>query len=372
MTDRREFICALAAGGVCAALPACAALPVRDPAVEEAIRREIASGRVSCVCCGAPGAAVYAVGNRRPGLGEPQEVDADALFELASVSKVFTAHIAALLRHEGAIDIDVPFTTYLPDHVLAREGTAITVRDLAAHVSGFTNGWMGKTGVYGGRAWPFADDAAYVRTALSVRPVCVRRTRCLYCCHNFILLGLILERVTGLDLDALARKYVWGPLAMSSTTWKNVPGDPRAVRIWTGGWRPLGTKGDESARGVTRPLGHAGVFSSLNDLLLYADDLAQRRAFPRDCYDLLLSPEHEGASARRSFGWNMSADANPPGWSPQAVSHSGYTGSYVAVDPKTRRAAVVLTNLSVGDPKARSASHATRRSLAAAAARSVK
>ena len=294
--------------------------------------------------------------------------DADSLFEIASVSKTFVALLAAILRHEGKLDIDAPFVKYLPDHVLAKEGTAITIRDLAAHVSGFTNDWMGRAGVYGGKPWPYADDAAYERAVLEVRPRFACREKCVYSCHNMILMGFILERVTGLDLEALARKYVWGPLGMESTTWKNLPDNPRAVRMWTHGWRPLGTKSDENARGVRRPIGNAGVFSSLNDMLRYADDLLDRRAFPKDCYELLFSPEYEQGRYRRSFGWDMRAGTNPPGWSEAAVNHAGYTGSYLAIDPKERHAAIVLTNLSVEDTKSRSEAFETRRFLAAALA----
>lgn len=365
MLDRRGFLDALLAAGACAALPACRTAPSRNPDVEAAILREIASGRSSCICCGAAGGPSYTLGNRRPGLGEEVPADGDSLFEIASVSKTFVALLAALLRYEGKLDIDAPFVKYLPDHVLAKEGTSITIRDLAAHVSGFTNGWMGPAGVYGKRPWPYADDAAYERAVLAVRPAFARRTKCVYSCHNMILMGFILERVSGLDLDALARKYAWGPLGMASTTWNNVPDNPRTVRMWTNGWRPLGTKGDENARGVKRPIGNAGVFTSLNDLLLYADDLAGRRAFPKECYELLFEPEYEQGRMRRSFGWDMGPGKIPPGWSDRTICHSGYTGQYVAVDPQQNRAAVVLSNLSTGDSSERGKSYEFRRTLAA-------
>ena len=230
----------------------------------------------------------------------------DSLFEVASVSKTFTHLLAALLWQEGRLDIDAPFVRYLPDHVLAKKGTDITVRDLAAHVSGFTNGWMGRAGIYSGK-WPYADDAAYERAVLSQLPEFPRRTRCAYACHNTILLGFIVERICGMDLDAAARRYVWGPLGMTGTTWKNVPADdPRLVQIYTKGPCPLGTKGDENARGCTRP----------------------------------------------------------PGWSDRTIAHGGYTGQLLAIDPKEGRSAIVLTNLRLTDAKGRSQAYEDRRALA--------
>lgn len=354
--DRRGFLNALLAAGAGAALPACVTVPSHDPRVEEAIRRELGSGRISVFSGGAVGGPDYCFGGAR----------SDSLFEIASVSKTFTALMTAVLQAEGLIDIDAPFVRYLPDHVLAREGSPITVRDLATHVSGFTNDWMGPAGIYGGGPWPYADDAAYERAVLSVRPSFAPRARCVYSCHNYILLGLLLERVSGLDLDTLSRQKIWAPLGMRSTTWRNLTDTSRAVRIWTNGWCPLGTKGDENARGVEKPLGNAGVFSSLDDLRLYARDLLERRTFPKAVYDLLFTPTAEYGGTRRSFGWAMSAGAVPPGWSASSICHSGYTGQYVSVDPVGGRAVVLLSDLSAAAAKERSANYEFRRTLAAA------
>ena len=60
-------------------------------------------------------------------------------FDIASVGKTMTAAVASQLVAEGRLDPDAPFTTYLPEHVLAKENCDITVRDLATHSSGFDN-----------------------------------------------------------------------------------------------------------------------------------------------------------------------------------------------------------------------------------------
>lgn len=325
-----------------------------DSRVSIELQRQVGLGYFDCAVAGTIDGVVATVG----------PVGADSLFEIASVSKTFTFLLAALLRYEGRLDIDVPFVRYLPDHALAKTGTDITIRDLATHASGFTDGWMARAGIYNG-FWPYACDGEYERALLSQLPEFSRRTKYNYACSNAILMGFIIERILGVDLDSAARKYVWGPLGMASTTWNNVPScDPRLVQIYTKGKRPLGTKGDENARGCSRPIGNAGVFSSFADLSRYAADMLDRKAFPREVYDLLTTPTFEEGGRLRAFGWDMSVGTNPPGWGGRSINHSGYTGQYMAVDLESGRSAIVLTNLRLTDAQERAKAYEDRRCLA--------
>ena len=331
--DRRRFIAsltALAAGGCRLCEPSDADRRIFDCAVAGGVDGPVATASAKGVF-----------------------VDEDSLFEIASVSKVFTAAICARLYAAGRLDIEKPV-----------HGKA-TIRDLASHVSGYTDSWMSRAGVFGGK-WPFSSDSEYEAAAMSARPSYERGAKCVYSCTNMIILGFILEREIGMDLDEAAREFVWGPLRMDSTTWRNVPPDDRRlVTIYTHGPRPLGPKGDENARNFSRPLGNAGVFSSFRDLRAFVSDLLMRRAFEKKYYELLFATSFEGGGRRRSFGWNMSPGALPEGWSASAICHSGYTGQYVAVDPVRNAAAVVLTNLKSDDRAVRSASFEGRRRVAA-------
>ena len=346
--DRRGFVASLASA---AAAAGCGAMRIDGGRAARAtadLESQMAAGCFDCAIAGGLDGPVAAVA--APGFS----VDERSLFEVASVSKVFTAAICARLREQGRLDIDKPVF-----------GGA-SARDLAAHVSGFTDAWMGRAGVYGAK-WPFASDAEFEAAARAAKPSYRRREKCVYACTNAILLGFLAEDAFGGDLDAAARELVWGPLGMTATTWRNVPGDdPRLVRIYTKGPRPLGTKGDEVARNFARPSGNAGVFTSLADMRLFLRDLVERRTFGSSYYDLAFAPEFEGGGKRRSFGWEMSPSAVPEGWSRSAVCHSGYTGQYVAADPSDGgRAAIVFTGLKSEDPKVRSLSYLGRRRVAA-------
>ena len=366
--NRRSFLVAGSAFALGGCLSRGRRRPPQDSAVVAEIEDEIAKGYFTCCCAGTVGGAVYTIGDRRPGLGAPVPADEDSLFEIASVSKTFCALVCARLWDAGLLDLDAPFTKYLPDHVLAKEKCDITVRDLGAHCSGFSNGWMGQAGIYN-PTWPYRDQASYEAAVLSARPVCARRTDYIYACHNMILLGFIVERLTGLDLDAAARKYVWKPLGLKATTWQNCPNNPDTVRIYTKGWCPLGTKGDENARNSTRPVGNAGVFTSVKELLVYADDLLSRRTFSKAVYDLMFTREFSLDGYGRTFGWDQTPGNAPPGWSAATITHHGYTGQYVAIDPEKHQAAVVLTNLMSSKSEIRSPAYRARRLLAAQRAR---
>lgn len=363
MTDRREFL--LSSASFALACGGCSLPSVSPPCSREKIEAEIAElikkRFFSCICIGNQYGQKWAVGNRRPESGAFVPVSSKSLFEVASVSKVMTASLASVLHCRGILDIDAPFTEYIPEHALAGKGTKISLRDLSVHSVGFSDGWFyhdwHRKGVYR------APEKFREGVLSQVPPPGIKR-KYRYACHNMILLGYAVERAAGMDLDAAARKFIWGPLGMDSTIWHEIPGDGRTVQIYTKGVIPPGKKGDEKARVSGGPIGNAGVFTCLDDLMKYADDLVTRRTFPKKYYDLLFTPSFTSGRFRRSFGWNMSDGAAPPGWSDATISHAGYTGQYLAVDPVGSKFAVVLTNVSSSNNKFRAQAHRHRLRLA--------
>ena len=267
--------------------------------------------------------------------------------DIASVGKLFTASLCSLLVLEGRLDPDAPFTEYLPEHVLAKENCKITVRDLAVHGGGFDNS----------KPYQVPDPAKFLELLWQKRPVWPRRERFEYACSNFIYLGKIIERLTGLDLDAAARKMLWGPLGMTHTTWNPVPDDGHVMEYQDSAYPPrraIGDHNDTSCFYSPVPLGSGSCYSTIGDMRLFLSDMLHRRLFPAAHYDLLFKPEFEQGGVRRTFGWDMKAPESPTymtdetGFSDQAICHSGWTGPAVAVDPVRGRAAVVLGNR-IGD-----------------------
>ena len=267
--------------------------------------------------------------------------------DIASVGKLFTASMCSLLITEGKLDPDAPFTEYLTEHVLAKENCNITIRDLATHSGGFDNS----------KPYQVPDTTQFLEKLFQKRPVWPRRERFEYACSNFIYLGKIIEKLTGLDLDAAARKMLWGPLGMTHTTWNPIPDDGHVMEYIDSAYPPfrrIGEHNDASCFYSPVPLGSGSVFTTIGDLRLFLSDMLHRKHFSATYYDLLFKQEYEQGGVRRTFGWDMKAPNSPTymtdetGFSDQAICHSGWTGPAVAVDPVRGRAAVVLGNR-IGD-----------------------
>ena len=339
MTGRRQFILGGAAFA-CGCVSRFGESRSRPSPVADACIRD---GLYAGLCFASNSDPVRCRGNRTF-TGRVLPVDEESLFDLASVGKTQTAALCALLVADGRLDPDAPFTEYLPEHVLAKENCTITVRDLATHTGGFDNS----------KPYCLADVREHFAKLLAKRPVKPRGESFCYACSNYVYLGMIVERLTGLGLDAAAKKLLWGPLGMKRTTWQTCVGDENVCEYpestYGGPRRRLGEHNDLCAHYAGRPVGNGSCFSTGPDMLRFVTDLLERRTFPAAYYDLQLSPSAVVGGHRRSFGWDMTAekstfsDWTPTGFSDRAVCHTGWTGSAVAVDPVCGFAGIVLGN----------------------------
>ena len=342
--QRREFLRAAGCAAGMAAFGGCRLMAAREnAAVHAAVCRCVSDGLYAGLACASNAGDLYVEGART--LDAPRlPVTRDTLFDLASVGKTHTAALCALLYAEGKLDVDAPFTKYLPEHVLAKEGCRITVRDLATHSGGFDNA----------KPYMTADAAKMFAELFRKRPVWPRGERFCYACSNFVYLGLIVERLTGLDLDAAAKKMLWNPLGMTRTTWNTAVGDPDVAECpqstYEGPRRRIGEHNDICAHLAPRPMGNGANFSTASDMLLFVTDLLRRERFPQAYYDLLFAPSFDRDGHRRSFGWDMTAQRSTfsnwtqTAFSARAICHSGWTGGAIAVDPERDFAGVVLGN----------------------------
>ncbi len=255
----------------------------------------------------------------------------DSRFDMASVGKVFTAGCCALLIAQGKLEPDAPFVHYLPEYW--DHNSNITVRDLAMHVGGFDNS----------KAYDSDDIEVFHRELFLKHPVRPRLQEFEYACSNFILLGKIAEKLTGMDLDALARKLIWEPLEMRRTQW-NAPGDgPDEVEHWHPN-RPAGQHNDSTCFHCGFPIGNGSCFSTAGDMLLFLEDILEKKHFPPIYYNLILTCGFEKDGNRRSFGWDMRACNRPQNLSEHTIYHTGFTGQTICLDPEKHFAAVVLTS----------------------------
>ncbi len=300
---------------------------------EQEALRQIQSGLIQGAVFTATGAEVYPVIAVGKQCIHPVEkpMTEHSRFDIASVGKVFTAGCCALLVADGRLDPDAPFVTYLPEY--CDPECRITVRDLAMHVSGFDNS----------KPYDSEDPEVFHRELYRKRPVRPRLEAFEYSCFNFILLGKIAERISGTDLETLARERIWKPLGMKRTQW-NAPGEgPDEVELWFPN-RPAGQHNDGVCFHCGFPLGSGSCFSTAGDLLLFVRDLLDQNHFPRIYYELLTTCGFEKNGDRRSFGWDMRESQRPRNLSPRTIYHTGWSGQTICADPESGFAAVVLTS----------------------------
>ena len=324
-------------------------LSVVDSIVLDAIRDHKIPGAVLLV--GHGGKVVYrkAYGSRAI---EPRReaMAADTLFDLASLTKVIATTTCVMqLFEQGKIRLNDPVAKYLPE--FAQNGKEdITVRQLLVHYSGLRedldlkdkdspNKWTGK-------------ETAY-RLAFAEKPAFPAGSRFLYSDINFITLGALVERVSGESLDTYAARNVFRPLGMTHTrylppsSWKAKTAptefDDNHVML-------RGVVHDPTAQRMGGVAGHAGVFSTADDLAKFAQALLSGggRVLSSVTVEKMTTPQQPpNATAVRGFGWDLDSPFSsnrgellPVG----SYGHTGFTGTSLWIDPATDTYIILLTN----------------------------
>jgi CubicO group peptidase (beta-lactamase class C family) len=170
-----------------------------------------------------------------------------------------------------------------------------------------------------------------------------------------MLLGLLVERVTGMRLDSAFQEFVAAPLGLKSTRFR----PPQAWRsrvppteLRPGREHPVrGTVHDENAAGLDGVSGHAGLFSTAADLARLARVLLDRgqteggRLFSEACVELFTRPAGLVAGSHRCLGWCLSREMNEGEcFSGCAYGHTGFTGTSLWIDPGPGVFLVLLSN----------------------------
>jgi CubicO group peptidase (beta-lactamase class C family) len=298
-------------------------------------------GAVAAAGRGPTALATWVTGQADTTPGSVRPMRADTLFDLASLTKVVGTTTAILaLASRDDIGIDDVAGRYLPRFGALRE---VTIRQLLTHTSGLQDArrfyqWCGT------REESMRDLLA---TPLEAPP----GTRVTYSDLGFMALGEVVVAVTGEPLDAAVRRLVTGPLGMSRTEF--TPSGPperfAATERRADGTPWTGVVHDENARLMGGVAGHAGLFSTVGDLTTFAAWWAGGDGGP---VAARLRREAEscqttGLGGCRGLGWVCSGDRFDilsGHWPPTAVSHTGFTGTSLALDSVSGVWAVLLTN----------------------------
>jgi uncharacterized protein YbbC (DUF1343 family) len=260
---------------------------------------------------------------------------------------VATTTAVMKLVERGEIHLDKPAAAYWPAFA-ANGKEAITVRQLMTHTSGLRAGMASRP--------PWSDyDSAVVTIAMD-QPVRTPGTQFIYSDVNFIALGEIVRRVSHMPLNVYCKREVFEPLGMKNTTFLPPPGlKPRiAPTDYQGSGLRWGVVSDPTSYRMGGVAGHAGVFSTADDLALLAQMLCnggegedQRVLSAGTVANMTKAQRLPGISTQRALGWDIRSPyskvfnaAFPKG----SFGHTGYTGTAMWIDPESKTYMIILTS----------------------------
>ncbi len=288
-------------------------------------------------------------------------------FDLASVSKLFTATAFMTLVEQSRVTLDQPvceilpefsgerpiapypdplkpgaFVEITPDRDQRVDASCVTFRHLLAHNSGLP-AWL--------PLWKMESLEARRRAVFTTAFAYPTAARSVYSDIGLILVGWAMERIESQSLDRIIRERVAAPLKLESVSYGPLAEDNVAPTEFYAhrGRRMWGEVHDENAAALDGIAGHAGLFGT-------ARDVAQLGSMYLHAGAPLLKPETvsemtrlqaEDGSIRRGIGfalWSPDPEASGNPFSEKAYGHSGFTGTSLWVDPTRELVVAAMTN----------------------------
>lgn len=324
--------------------------------IDSIVTEEINAGRIpgAVVLVGRHGTTAYvkSYGDRAK---QPvvEAMTLNTIFDMASLTKpMATATSVMILIEEGKIRLTDPIRKFLPDWDNHGKGS-ITIDQLLRHRSGLIpDNNIGDYANGPEDAWKNLANLDLVGP-----PGELFR----YSDVGFIALGRIVEKVSGMSLDQFALERVFKPLGMSDSGFapirKPLPEEKlhrTAPTEKVNGEMARGQVHDPRSRALGGVAGHAGLFSSLEDVSTYAQMLLHGGAGPNGnrimsplTVRLMIDPADSPEGQRRAMGWDVRTGYSSPRGAlmgPNSFGHTGFTGTSLWIDPETGLYVIVLAS----------------------------
>jgi beta-N-acetylhexosaminidase len=284
-------------------------------------------------------------------------VTAGTIYDMASLTKVIvTTPSAMILVQQKRLDLDAPVARYLPEFSAAAKSdpnptwrARVTVRMLLVHDSGLP------------AHRDFYKEAkgydAVLAKVLAEPLVHEPGTQVEYSDLGFIMLGEIIQRLSGETLEQFAKAHIFSPLGMNNSLY-NPPVSQRpriAPTEYDADFRKRLLRGevhDENAWALGGISGNAGLFSTAGDVAAFAQMLlnggiyAHHRLLTRATIEQFTQRQTVGGSTR-TLGWDVPTPPNSSAghfFSPDSFGHTGFTGTSLWIDPERQLFVILLTN----------------------------
>jgi CubicO group peptidase (beta-lactamase class C family) len=291
------------------------------------------------------------------------------IYDIASLTKVVaTTTLAMMLYDRGLLDVDARLTRYLPEWPTEGEKSRITIRHLLLHTSGLP--------AFAPLYRDLRGRGAYLARIAGMTLEAPPGERTLYSDFGPILLGMIVERISGRSLDVLFQEWVAAPLGLRESgfnplEWEATPPTPELHPYWNEGsrWGAVLTRiapteidtafrrvqlhgrvHDENAWAIGGVSGHAGLFSSARDLAIFAQMMLDGGIYAGHrlvrASTVAEFTRRQSPASSRALGWETPAGASSAGdyFSERAFGHTGFTGTSLWIDPERQLFVVLLSN----------------------------
>lgn len=279
---------------------------------------------------------------------EKSRMTADTIFDVASLTKVVATTAAIMqLVEQGKIGLDEPVVKYWP--AFKKHGkSAITIRHLLTHYSGM------RADLDHSPRW--SGYKTSLKKIVDEKPMYPAGRAFTYSDINFEILGDLVNRATGQPLDKYCENHLFIPLGMKDTLFK--PSGHLRHRIAPADYRRgkviRGEVHDPSAFSMGGVSGHAGLFSTADDLAVFAGMMlgggrsGDRTILAPRTIDLMTNPQSPAGKSRlHGLGWDIDpafTDLEGTFTASTSYGHLGYTGTALWIDPSTRTYIIILTN----------------------------
>lgn len=265
-------------------------------------------------------------------------------YDLASITKPLVIGMLCLRAMEsGRLCLWDKLGTFIDAPADKRD---ITIAQILTHTAGFPTGL---------HLWKMAQTPEHSTELLLGSPlIAPPGAQVMYCCAGYILLGQLLECLYGLELSELALQEVFWPLKMQKTGFLPTDANVAATEMQDDGRCLQGVVHDENARFLNGVAGNAGVFSTMDDLALFAQMLAADGALPDGARYLCpatvrLSMQNHTPGMAQGRGLSFYLPGYDNGYTgdlfpKETVGHTGFTGTSLTYDPASGLYLVLLTN----------------------------
>lgn len=285
---------------------------------------------------------------------EVEANDISTLYDMASVSKVIsTTTCILLLMERGKLRLYDNVSTYVPEF----KHQNITIWDLLTHSSGLPAD-ISRALYNDISQTQFKNVEALKEHIFNVELKYEKNTKIVYSDLGFILLGFVVERISGMSLDKFAKENIFIPLEMVDSGYNPVDTKRCAPTEDRGSYIDRGYVHDEKAHTLFGVAGHAGLFSTVHDVanfmeMILNDGMFRGKKFlSKQTINLLYTVQVEETNGvcknvnRRGIGWLIKGDYPSSGdlVSPNTIMHTGFTGTNVFIDRDNKVAFCLLAN----------------------------